>query len=157
MRRRAVLPVLTAVYLAAVAWITLNPVPGNPAGNPLLRALLRAVSAVPGFAWVDYDVAEFTANILLFVPMGLLFTLLLGPWRWWLAVAIGVAATLVIEFAQLFLPARFTDARDLLANTLGTVAGVGIALLISAASRRAGRSPQRPRAGRGAATPTAGG
>ncbi|MDN4599580.1 VanZ family protein [Leifsonia virtsii] len=150
MRRRPVLSVLTAVYLAAVAYITLNPVPGDPAGNPLLRSLLRTVSALPGLGWVDYAVAEFGANILLFVPMGLLFTLLLGAWRWWLAVTIGVASTLGIEFVQLFLPARFTDVRDLLANTLGTLVGVGVALLVTAWRRRAGRPPRPRRGGRGA-------
>lgn len=132
MRRRAVLPILIAVYLAAVAVITLDPVPGNPAGNPLLRSLLRLVSSVPGFGWVDFDVAEFSANVLLFVPMGVLFTLLLGRWRWWLALAIGTAATLLIEFAQLFLPARFSTASDLVANTLGTLLGIGIAFLVPA-------------------------
>ncbi|MGO4536186.1 VanZ family protein [Leifsonia sp. 2MCAF36] len=144
MRRRAVLPLLIAGYLAAVAWITLSPVPGNPAGNPLLRALLRAVSAVPGLHWVDYDVAEFSANVLLFVPMGLLFTVLLGAWRWWLTVAIGVVATLVIEFVQLFLPERVSDPRDLLANTLGTLLGVALVLLSS--RRRSSRSSSRRRA-----------
>ncbi|MDR6970015.1 VanZ family protein [Leifsonia shinshuensis] len=134
MRRPAVLPVLTVVYLAAVAWITLNPAPGNPEGNPLLRALLRAVSGLPGFGWVTGSVAEFTANILLFVPMGVLFTLLLGAWRWWLALAIGATATLLIEFVQLFLPARVSDPRDLLANTLGTA--IGVALCALAARRR---------------------
>ena len=129
MRRRPVLPAVTVAYLAVVAWITLNPAPGNPAGNPLLRSLLRAVSAVPGLGWVDYTVAEFSANVLMFVPMGLLFTLLLGRWRWWLAVAIGVVATLVIEFVQRFLPARVSDPRDLLANTLGTLIGVAIVAL----------------------------
>ncbi|MEV8214881.1 VanZ family protein [Leifsonia sp. NPDC077715] len=137
MRRRAVLPILTVVYLLAVAGITLDPAPGNPAGNPLLRALLRAVSAVPGLGWVDYSVAEFTANVLLFVPMGVLFTLLLGVWRWWLAVAIGVVATLLIEFTQLFLPARVSDPRDLLANTLGTLIGVAIVVLFTRAAARA--------------------
>ncbi|WP_431220777.1 VanZ family protein [Leifsonia xyli] len=117
-----------------MAWITLDPAPADPAGNPALRALLRAVSSVPGFAWVDYSVAEFTANVLLFVPMGLLFVLLLGRWRWWLALAIGVAATLTIELVQTFLPARFSDPRDLLANTLGTLVGIGVAAV---AARRA--------------------
>jgi len=159
MRRRAVLPVLTALYLAAVAAITLDPVPGNPAGNPLLRSLLRAVSALPGLGWVDYGVAEFGANVLLFVPMGLLFTLLLGRWRWWLALAIGVCATLGIEFVQLFLPARFTDARDLLANTLGTAIGIGIAFVVTSGSRRDGRSARRRRTagGRRRRTRAAGG
>lgn len=149
MRRRPVLSGLTAVYLAAVASITLDPVPGDPAGNPLLRSLLRTVSALPGLGWVDYAVAEFSGNILLFVPMGLLLTLLLGAWRWWLAVTIGIASTLGIEFVQLFLPARFTDVRDLLANTIGTVIGVGVALLVTVWRRRTGRPPRPRRAGRG--------
>jgi len=139
MRRRAVLPIVIAVYLLAVAGITLDPAPGDPAGNPLLRELLRAVSAVPGLGWVDYDVAEFSANVLLFVPMGVLFVLLLGAWRWWLAVAIGVAATLVIEFVQLFLPERVSDPRDLLANTLGTLLGVALVALVALVRRRRSR------------------
>ncbi|MFP3464829.1 VanZ family protein [Leifsonia sp. SIMBA_070] len=139
MRRRAVLPLPIAVYLAAVAAVTLDPSPGDPAGNPLLRSLLRAVSSVPGLGWVDYDVAEFSANILLFVPMGVLFTLLLGVWRWWIAVAIGVAATLAIEFSQLFIPYRVSDVRDLVANTLGTLAGVVIVVLAARRGRRRSR------------------
>jgi glycopeptide antibiotics resistance protein len=138
MRRRAVLPLVTVVYLVAVAGITLDPVPGNPAGNPLLRSVLRAVSSLPGLGWVDDAVAEFTANVLLFVPMGVLFTLLLGVWRWWLAVAIGVFATLAIEFAQRFLPARVSDPRDLLANTLGTLIGVAVVALVA---RRPAENP----------------
>lgn len=140
MRRRAVLPALTVVYLAAVAWITLNPTPGDPNGNPVLRTLLRIVSGIPGLGWVDYDVAEFSANILLFVPLGVLFTVLLGRWRWWLTLAIGLAATLTIEFVQLFLPARFTDARDLLANTLGTLAGIALVFLFTRPGARAPRT-----------------
>jgi len=139
MRRRAVLPIVIAVYLLAVAGITLDPAPGDPAGNPLLRELLGAVSAVPGLGWVDYDVAEFSANVLLFVPMGALFVLLLGAWRWWLAVAIGLVATLVIEFVQLFLPERVSDPRDLLANTLGTLLGVGLVALVALVRRRRSR------------------
>ena len=136
MHRRAVPAILIPVYLAAVAWITLTPAPGDPAGNPLLREVLRTLSAVPGLGWVDYDVAEFSANVLLFVPMGVLFTVLLGVWRWWLAVAFGVAATLIIEFVQLFIPERVSDPRDLQANTLGTLIGVLIVAL-TVRSRRA--------------------
>lgn len=135
MRRRAVLPILIVVYLGVVAWITLDPSPGDPARNPVLQWLLRTVSAVPGLHWVDYAVAEFSANMLLFVPMGVLFTLLLGRFRWWLALAIGGASTLTIEFVQLFLPARVSDPRDLLANTLGTLLGIAIVVVVR---RRAG-------------------
>ncbi|WP_025157118.1 VanZ family protein [Leifsonia aquatica] len=136
---RRVLALVTAVYLLAVAWITLNPFPPDPHRNGLLTTLLALFAETPVLSWVDYDVVEFTANILMFVPMGALLTLLLGRERWWLALALGVMATLTIEFVQLFLPARFSDARDLLANTLGTLIGIAIVLVVTAAAAARGR------------------
>jgi glycopeptide antibiotics resistance protein len=138
MPRRA-LAIVTAVYLLAVAAITLDPLPPDPHRNGLLEALLLVFARTPLLAWVTYDVVEFTANILLFVPMGLLLTLLFGRERWWLALALGVAATFTIEFVQLFLPARVSDTRDLLANTLGTIVGIAVARLVTAAAAARGR------------------
>lgn len=133
---RRVLVALTVVYLLAVAAITLDPLPPDPHRNGLLTSLLALFAQTPLLAWATYDVVEFAANILLFVPMGLLLTLLLGRQHWWLALALGVGATLVIEFVQRFLPARFSDPRDLLANTLGTVLGIAIAAAVTAAAGR---------------------
>ena len=130
------LRILTAVYLLAVAWITLNPFPGDPHENGLFDQLLSVLAGTPGLTWVTYDVAEFSANVLLFVPMGVLLTLLLGVRNWWLALALGVAVTLTIEFAQLFLPARVSDPRDLLANTLGALIGIGVVTVAAAARVR---------------------
>ncbi|GAA0420002.1 VanZ family protein [Leifsonia naganoensis] len=137
---RRVLAAVTAVYLLVVAWITLNPFPPDPHGNRLLTSLLALFADTPLLAWVTYDVVEFSANIVMFVPMGVLLTLLLGREHWWLALALGVVATLTIEFVQLFLPARFSDPRDLLANTLGTVVGIAIVLVASASRVRRART-----------------
>ena len=131
MRHRLLLAV-TGLYLLAVAWITLNPFPGDPKRNAFLEGLLAAFAATPALAWIDYDVVEFTANIVLFVPMGVLLALLLGRGRRWLALSLGVAASLTIEFIQLFEPARVSDARDILANSLGAIIGIG---LVAVASR----------------------
>lgn len=138
---RRVLVAVTAVYLLVVAWITLNPFPPDPHRNRLLTSLLALFADTPLLAWVTYDVVEFGANILLFVPMGVLLTLLLGREHWWLALAFGVVATLTIEFVQLFLPARFSDPRDLLANTLGTIVGIAIIYLASTAHHKATPAP----------------
>ena len=148
MLRSRVLAVVTVVYLLVVAWITLNPAPPDTRRNAVMDALLVFFTSVPPLSWVDYLTIEFTANILMFVPMGVLFTLILGRWRWWLVLAIGVAATLTIEFVQLFLPARFSEPRDLLSNTIGTV--IGILLVFVATGRRGaagrGRTADRARA-----------
>ncbi len=120
---------VTGLYLLAVAWITLNPFPGDPHRNAFLEGLLAAFAATPALAWIDYDVVEFTANILLFVPMGVLLALLLGRGRRWLALSLGIAASLAIEFVQVFEPARVSDARDIIANSLGAIVGIGLVLV----------------------------
>ena len=141
---RRVLLVVTAAYLLLVAWITLNPAPADPHRNPLLEGLLATFASTPLLTWIDFDVVEFTANVLLFVPVGLLFAVLLGRGRWWLAFALGVAMTLTIEFVQLFLPARVSDARDLLANTLGTLIGIAIVAVFAGGRRsRPDATPSR--------------
>ena len=45
-----------------------------------------------------------------------------------------MALTCAIEFTQLFLPGRFSDVRDILANSLGALLGVIVGLML----RRAG-------------------
>lgn len=132
---RRLLLVALVVYVLALAWITLDPFPADPHDNGLLRQLLSAFALSPVLSWLTFDTVEFLANVLLFVPLGALLTVRFGRRMWWLTLALGLATTLTIEFTQLFLPERVSDARDLLANTLGTV--VGIALV--AAVRRAGR------------------
>ncbi|AGW40989.1 hypothetical protein O159_08380 [Leifsonia xyli subsp. cynodontis DSM 46306] len=125
------LSAVTALYLLALAWITLNPSPPRPQRNSLFKGLLAALASSPLLRWIDGAVVEFAANILLFVPLGVLFTLRFGLRRWWLALALGAATTLTIEFAQLFIPERVSDPRDLLANTLGTALGIAIVAVIA--------------------------
>jgi len=70
---------------------------------------------------LTYGAVEFLANIAMFVPIGVLVTLLSR--RWWMAAVVGFALTCAIEFTQTFLPARFPDVQDIFANTLGAVLG----------------------------------
>lgn len=133
--RHRLLVAITALYVLAVAWVTLNPSPGDPHGDAFLQGVLAAFASAPALSWVDYDVVEFAANIALFVPVGVLFALLLGAGRRWLAVTLAFAMTLTIEFVQLFEPARVSDARDLLANGLGAVIGVGVVVLVGGRRR----------------------
>jgi glycopeptide antibiotics resistance protein len=76
-----------------------------------------------------YDIGEFSANVLLFVPLGLLATALL-PRLSWVRLALGaVALSVLIELAQtIFRPDRTGSFRDVVANTLG--AGLGAACAV---------------------------
>ena len=88
---------------------------------------------------LTYSATEFLANIALFVPFGILVSLLWPRRSPWTVIALGLATSAAIELAQLlFLPHRVSDVRDLVANTLGTAVGVAVLLV----ARRSSRAPE---------------
>ena len=136
-RSRAVLTVGTALYLAFVGWVTLGPQPLDDTNNGWLKTLIASFASNPATAWITYDLIEFTANVAMFVPLGCLFVLLLGGRRWWLALLFGILLTCFIEFTQQFLPTRFPDLRDIVANSLGAALGiVGVLTILGIRSAR---------------------
>ncbi|MDQ4137242.1 MAG: VanZ family protein [Actinomycetota bacterium] len=135
-RRHPLLSVVTFVYLGIVAWLTLGPQPLDDEANGLLFRVLEYLDRYPSTAWVNYNGLEFTANIAMFVPVGLFFLLLLGRSSWFPAVLAGVGLTFAIETAQLFLPERVSDPRDLASNSIGALIGVIAALLVTTPKAR---------------------
>ena len=125
--------VLTGAYVAFVGWVTLTPQPAVPDPNSLEQQLIRLILGSPAFHWLGYTGLEFTANIVMFIPVGILVALLLPPRRWWVAVLVGFVMTVTIETAQLFIPGRYSDLRDIVANTAGAAIGVAIVRLIRGA------------------------
>ncbi|KTR93360.1 hypothetical protein NS220_12860 [Microbacterium testaceum] len=116
--------------------MTLRPTIYDARVGGLLHAVLHGLRSWPPTAWITFDVVEFTANVGMFVPLGIL--VLAWGGRWWLGILTGVLASTVIETAQLlFLPTRVADVRDVAANTLGAAIGAGIAVLLG---RHAARS-----------------
>lgn len=128
---RLVLAPLSVAYLVAVGWMTLTVRPyGDDIGGVVDR-LLAWLSRRPLTEWVTYAWLEFFANIAMFVPLGVFVVLWFGVRRWWLAPLIGFALSAAIELAQLqFLPSRFADPRDLVANTAGAVLGAAVMILL---------------------------
>jgi VanZ family protein len=80
------------------------------------------------------SVGDVVGNVLLFVPMGALSVLVLDParprWSWRLcaALAANLAFALVLQAAQLWLPARNAALADVWWNGVGTLLGAGLAL-----------------------------
>jgi glycopeptide antibiotics resistance protein len=97
---------------------------------------LRFFSSHETTRWLTYDRVEFLANVAMFVPIGIFFVLLFGRRLWFVSVISGVMLTVAIEVAQRFIPGRVSDARDLVANSLGTVVGVLVALVLTQAKAR---------------------
>lgn len=131
--RRALIAALALGYGAFLAFVVFWP---SPIDQPVESLLDRAIAelherGVPTF--VDYTFIESFANVLLFVPVGLLFGLMV-PLRWWpVALLLGPALSAGIELAQRYLlEARYATVEDVIANSIGATIGVLIAVILRA-------------------------
>lgn len=119
--------------VAVVLWLTLSPTPVDRGYESAIGVFLDALHrhGVPG--WFGYRKLEFSANVLLFWPLGFLTALAL-PWRsTWLALLVVLAISASVEWAQwAFLSARAPSGLDVLANTLGGGAGAAAAWVLRA-------------------------
>jgi glycopeptide antibiotics resistance protein len=131
-RRHPLLSLLTVAYLGALAWVTLTPSSNSDRAFSLLQVVVRELQLHASTAFLTYDDVEFLANIALFVPMGVFVVLLFGRRMWWAGIFAGVLASCWIELAQgVWLSDRVSDPRDLVSNSLGTLLGVLVALLVT--------------------------
>lgn len=114
---------LLVLYGAALAFIAFWPVPVDREATGLLRALARALPLL------TYNRVEFAANVVLFVPFGILLALAMPRQRVFV-VPLALLVTGVIEASQaLFLDERTATFRDIVANTAGATVGLMIVLI----------------------------
>lgn len=145
-----VLAVVAVLVLAGVLVVGLLPDRVDGGVEHQVRAFVDDLRAA-GLTWATYDLVDFVANILFFVPIGLVAALLLPRRIWWLAIPIGAVLSAALELGQAaFLPQRYASATDVLANTAGGVLGALIGLALrqiiarqAASRRRAPRSAPR--------------
>lgn len=127
-RVRTVALVLLVAYLVAAVLIAFWPVPVDSGAAGLLDRVER------WFPWATYRRIEFGANVLFFVPLGWLLSILLDRSRY-LVLPIGMVMTIAIEAIQgELLDQRTASIYDVLANTTGTCIGI---LVAAALTRRA--------------------
>jgi len=122
---------LLALYGVALALIAFWPEPVDRGASGFTHRITRAMP------WLTYDVIETSANVLLFVPLGVLLAYVI-PRQRGAIVPLALAATLMIETGQaLFLDARTPSQRDVIANVLGATIGL---VLVWFRERRRARS-----------------
>lgn len=136
------LRVQLAVYGFVLALIAFWPSPVDQGAGPILHSITAAVP------WLTYSVIEFSANVVLFVPLGAILSLALPSRRKWV-VPIALAVTILIEVGQaLLLTQRTPSVRDVIANTLGAAIGL-LAVVVIERIRRGiphnSQEPQNPR------------
>jgi len=143
--RHPFLSLATFVYLGFVGMVTLTPENHAPVPLGLASRVLDALHWRGYALWLDLPRLEFLANIAMFVPIGVFLLLLVGAERWWIALFLPFFLTVFIETAQRGIPGRIADPRDVVANTMGGVAGVVLAMVLTlpATLRRQRRKRQR--------------
>ena len=126
--RGILLWVLFALYVAMLVWVVVWKLEVPHIG----RGGIREVKLVP-FAPDACDGAsapsEVLANMLLFIPFGVYLGLLAPRWPWWRIAGALVAASLSLEVAQYALAVGSSDTTDLITNTAGGLAGLGLLAL----------------------------
>jgi glycopeptide antibiotics resistance protein len=121
---------LFVVYLLLLTWIVIWKLEVPWIGEAW--SLPRPIKLVPFLASGDAGASnpvEVIANILFFVPFGLYLGLLAPSWRWWMATAVFVGASLVLEITQHLISVGSFDISDVISNTAGGLAGLGLLAL----------------------------
>nr|WP_276606266.1 VanZ family protein [Microbacterium hydrothermale] len=119
-----------SLCLVVVLAATLSPTPIDQGYESVIQRVLMLLhrNGVP--AWFGYRWLEFSANILMFVPIGY-FLALVFPTRFlWLSIPLVPMLSASLEAIQfLALPARFASVNDVIANTAGGWTGTALAAL----------------------------
>ncbi len=142
------LSLLTGGYLVFLAWVTLTPQAYAAEHIAIIYRVLAVLHRHGHLMSIDDSRLEFLANIALFVPVGMFLLLLFGTRLWWVALGASFGMTTAIEIAQRSIPGRVPDERDLLANGLGAIIGVLVALVLTAPAALRRRRRRRATAGR---------
>ncbi|MFJ7748553.1 VanZ family protein [Arthrobacter sp. NPDC097144] len=112
------------LYIGMLALVVLWPSPVDESSGGTLKAILAKLHGMGVPGWVNYSFVENLANVLMFVPFGLIGAAWLPERRIWLAAAGGIAASCLIESTQaVLLPNRFATIYDVTANSLGATLG----------------------------------
>jgi VanZ family protein len=149
LHRHPFLSLLTLLYIGFLGLVTLTPGEDQPDYTSLAGRVLARLERYPDLdpltSRLSIERVEFLANIGLFVPFGVFLLLLVGTRLWFVALAVGIVLTSMIESVQKTIPGRVSDPRDVAANSIGMFLGIALAILLTlpAAMRR-----RRERTGR---------
>ncbi len=119
---------LAAGYALFIAYASLSPFSGwQEQGLDFLEILFSPLGQT--FTWFDFGI-----NLLAYLPFGFLLAMMLRS-RFpasgvLLAVVPGLAMSLLMEYAQMYLPARVSSNSDLISNGAGVVCGALLAVNI---------------------------
>ena len=117
-----------AVMFIPLALIAFWPSPVDQPVQGQLADVLKFLHAHGIPAWFNYRFVESAANVLLFVPVGVVASLAFVDKPWWQIGVFGFLVSSCIEVGQLlFLHNRFASLQDVVTNTSGAIIGALLA------------------------------
>ncbi|MFC4139731.1 MULTISPECIES: VanZ family protein [unclassified Microbacterium] len=123
-------------FLAFLLVLTISPQGLQDRFPVVLDAVLDFGRHTLGWTWLGFTALEKIANVLVFIPVGVLAAVLVPLRVWPLALFVGPALSAIIETVQgLALSHRSATLSDLLLNSLGATVGAGITLAVRALRR----------------------
>jgi len=124
-RRR--LAALFVVYLGLLGWVVLWKLEVPWVGEQRVVKLVPFAATGDAGASTSLDV---WANFLLFIPFGVYLGLLAPSWSWWRSAGVVASSSLALEVTQYVLGVGSSDATDVVVNTVGGLAGLGLVALV---------------------------
>ncbi|WP_165310836.1 VanZ family protein [Microbacterium protaetiae] len=113
-----------AVYIVVVALIVLTPV----SYSDIVVAVWSWIRNDLGIDSFGAGWVEAAGNVVMFVPLGFLLTLVFRhPWY---GTILALVLSAGVEIAQIVIPDRVASVRDVVSNTLGAAIGAFLAWLI---------------------------
>lgn len=99
--------------------------------------IFRTVSEIrqydfhPFWSYSQSDLlVENIMNVVVFIPIGLLLSLVFKQMTWWKALLIGCGISITIETLQFFFMRGFSEVDDVMHNTMGCLIGFGIMTIL---------------------------
>ena len=125
---RGLLVALFVVYLVLLTWVVLWKLQMPYVGEGALRHI-KLVPFIPTADDGASEPSEVIANVVLFVPFGVYLGLLAPSLPWWKLAGVIAGSSLAIEVGQWVLRVGSCDITDLVVNTAGGLAGLGLFVL----------------------------
>ncbi len=129
-------------YLIFVCFVLFWPVPVDSQGttHEIVKHVIEYTQNTESLRWADYNFFEGFTNVLMFLPIGALLTIVAPKLSWWQVTLFAAAFSSVAELIQsLFIKARVASLLDVAHNTLGALWGT-LAILVF--SRLLGKGKQ---------------
>ncbi|MCD2444229.1 hypothetical protein LQ757_18255 [Agromyces sp. SYSU K20354] len=124
-RRWALL--ILAIYSALVAVVGIMPRPIDRGFTPWIRGQMAYLHGHGLRGWINYEVVEYAAHALAFVPIGILAVVVAGRRLAWLATLVVIGVGVLAEYGPSMLEFGSSPLTlDALLNAVGAAAGAAI-------------------------------